>query len=219
MGLKQVVIIEDYPLFANALCELARRVMPGCVTCTQNHLYDAIEYSKRAHPKLIITDLHLADAHGLHILYTLENYNPNTLIIGLTGDNDLIHAYQRQPGDKPFTILSKRESSEHLQNSITLKLRQKGIIDPHMNAQKSEHTATSTEEFGPSFQLTEKQKKVLKHISAGLSNKEIAKQLSISPETVKTHAKDLYEKLNVKNRTQAANLAKQIIEIFRSSQS
>jgi DNA-binding NarL/FixJ family response regulator len=213
-----VVIIEDHPLFANALCDLAKRVIPGCITCIKNRLFNAIEYTKKNSAELIITDLHLADAHGLNILYALENHNPNSLIIALTGDIDLIHAYQQQPGNKPFTILSKRESSEQLQNCIGLKLRQKGIIQSQTTAQQAENKLTLTDENGSSFQLTDKQKKVLQHISEGLSNKEIAKQLSISPETVKTHAKDLYEKLNVKNRTQAANLAKELLELAQPNQ-
>jgi DNA-binding NarL/FixJ family response regulator len=57
-------------------------------------------------------------------------------------------------------------------------------------------------------ELTPKQKEVLKLMGLGLSNKEIARELAVSPETIKTHAKDLFGRLGVKNRTQAASISK-----------
>jgi len=52
--------------------------------------------------------------------------------------------------------------------------------------------------------LTAREIEMLKFLSAGKSNKEIARDLGLSPNTVKTHLANLYEKLGVKNRTQAA---------------
>ncbi len=54
-----------------------------------------------------------------------------------------------------------------------------------------------------SKRLTEREKEIYKELSKGKTNKEIATTLFVSVNTVKTHLKSIYRKLNVKNRTQA----------------
>jgi LuxR family maltose regulon positive regulatory protein len=58
--------------------------------------------------------------------------------------------------------------------------------------------------------LTERECQVLRLISAGLSNQEIAQELYVSINTIKTHTRNAYSKLNVRNRTQAVNRAKEL---------
>jgi DNA-binding CsgD family transcriptional regulator len=58
--------------------------------------------------------------------------------------------------------------------------------------------------------ITPRELTVLQHVAAGLSNKEIAAQLKVSPETVKTHISRLFEKLGAKRRTDAINRAREL---------
>ena len=58
--------------------------------------------------------------------------------------------------------------------------------------------------------LTRREVEMLTHLSEGKSNKEIARTLNVSPNTVKTHLANLYEKLSVKNRTQAVTRARDL---------
>jgi ATP/maltotriose-dependent transcriptional regulator MalT len=62
---------------------------------------------------------------------------------------------------------------------------------------------------GVSGSLSQRQQDVLKLIGSGLSNKQIALSLNIAPETVKSHAKSIFAKLEVKSRTEAAVRAQQ----------
>ena len=55
-----------------------------------------------------------------------------------------------------------------------------------------------------SFSLSEREREVLKFVARGLSNKEIAVSMSISPSTVKRHVENILKKLHVKNRVEAA---------------
>jgi len=65
----------------------------------------------------------------------------------------------------------------------------------------------------PSSMLTNREKEVLLHVQMGRTNKEIAQRLCITCNTVKTHMDKIFNKLNVKNRTQAAITANQILTL------
>ena len=56
----------------------------------------------------------------------------------------------------------------------------------------------------PEYPLTSREMQVLRHVSMGLSNREVGKALEISVETVKEHVQNILRKLNVNDRTQAA---------------
>jgi DNA-binding NarL/FixJ family response regulator len=58
--------------------------------------------------------------------------------------------------------------------------------------------------------LSAREREILRYISAGLTNREIADTLVISPETVKKHTASIYSKLGVGNRTEAADRARQL---------
>lgn len=60
------------------------------------------------------------------------------------------------------------------------------------------------------LEITEREYETLEHLAAGLSNKEIARRLGVSPNTVKTHLARIYEKLEVSRRTQAIQKAKDL---------
>ena len=61
-----------------------------------------------------------------------------------------------------------------------------------------------------SLGLTGQEMRVLEHLAAGRSNKEIARLLGLSPNTIKTHLANVYAKLSVNRRTQAVNLARDL---------
>jgi DNA-binding NarL/FixJ family response regulator len=68
-------------------------------------------------------------------------------------------------------------------------------------------TGDGSEEPTGSIVLTQREKEILKAIIDGLSNKEISDSLFISIETVKSHVKSIYQKLHVRNRVEAAQVA------------
>jgi LuxR family maltose regulon positive regulatory protein len=58
--------------------------------------------------------------------------------------------------------------------------------------------------------LSERELEILNYIAKGLTNPEIASRLFLSPHTVKVHTRNIYQKLNVNNRTQAATKAREL---------
>ena len=88
--------------------------------------------------------------------------------------------------------------------------RQTGCADAFaLLAQRAKTNSEFGEEVNPLDVLTKRELQILNFIARGANNEDIAKKLSLSPVTVKTHASNIFSKLNVKNRTQAALLMMQ----------
>jgi LuxR family maltose regulon positive regulatory protein len=74
-------------------------------------------------------------------------------------------------------------------------------------SESQQHPLTSSSATGP---LSRREGDILKLIADGLSNKEIARDLAIAPETVKSHVKNIFIKLNVERRVQAVSRAQML---------
>lgn len=83
------------------------------------------------------------------------------------------------------------------------------VIHPRMTKKLISYHQQQTESKPNENDLTRREKEVLSELVKGLSNKEIAKSLSISDKTVKIHINKIFKKLNVKSRTQAVIYAVQ----------
>jgi ATP/maltotriose-dependent transcriptional regulator MalT len=86
------------------------------------------------------------------------------------------------------------------------------VIEKHIRVNPSESFIVNEEELKRTG-LSRRELEVLEFMARGLSNKEIAERLFVSENTVKTHASRLFEKLDVKRRTQAIEKAKRLILI------
>ncbi len=105
---------------------------------------------------------------------------------------------------KVASIMIKDATASEILNAINAVLS--GLTCNHQQVQKVLHEYNS--KYTTDKIPTTRQLDVLKHIYKGLSNKEIAEQLSIRPDTVKEHVKALFVKFEVRNRTELSNKAK-----------
>jgi DNA-binding NarL/FixJ family response regulator len=87
--------------------------------------------------------------------------------------------------------------------------RSLGMSKPINLTQTFSSEATSAAEFAPE-PLSEREQEVLQWLAAGVSNREISQRLYITENTVKRHVYNIFGKLNVRNRTQAAMRARRM---------
>lgn len=216
----EIIIVEDHPLFAAGLREMAEDLIPNCSVLCENSLQSALDALQNNQPRLIISDLNLGDASGFDILDTLRSRSPDSIVVGITGDCELL-ARQSNPAhsddaDSPTgalngLLLAKTDSMEQIFQQLFSQLQ---VVNSDCTVPRKDRGDGTPAHRGPlpqSLTLTRKQRQVLGLISEGLSNKEIARRMLVSPETVKSHAKSLFKQLGVKNRTQAASRIKRLL--------
>jgi NarL family two-component system response regulator LiaR len=164
----------------------------------------AVEKVNQFTPDIVLMDLVMPEMDGIEATQKIIAVHPGIKVIVLTSfseDDKVFSAIKAgavgyllkdvSPPDLAKAIQAVHSGETHLHPDITKKLMNQ-FVNP-----KSES------ETGPE-DLTPRELEVLQFIAQGLSNKELAIELTISEKTVKTHLSSIYSKLNLSDRTQAA---------------
>lgn len=214
MPSNQILVIEDHPLFATGIKDLVEFVATNAEILCAASISHAKELLNRNSPALIITDLRLPDAQGQEVIDTLTQLNPNLPMLIMSGDEQLLNSVTPSQ-HAPSWTLSKSEGFEQTSSVLLEALTRAGVqVQWRPNALSNRQTNGEhiTGRMGQNngIQLTHKQQQVMHYLASGLSNKEIARKLDLSPETIKTHLREIFTRMNVKNRTQAVSLYRKI---------
>ena len=190
-----VVIVDDHPTFGMGLAALISS-QPDMVVKRE---FDAAEELLTAwaprYADVVLMDLRMPGMGGVEATLALLSREPDARVIVLTTfdtDEDIFRAIQS--GAKSFLL--KDMSTALVVGTIRDVHRGEGklpeVVASRLGARERRQT------------LTERENEVLVSLVKGRSNKEISKALFISEETVKSHLKTLFSKLDVHDRTEAA---------------
>jgi DNA-binding NarL/FixJ family response regulator len=163
---------------------------------------------------MVLLDLFMPGAHGFDLLQSVCDLRPEIPVIVLSASEDPGH--MRQALDYGAAGYIPKSSSPAVILSALQLIRAGGIyVPPHMLNPAGQNRLGRTEALKPSDELdraglTERQLEVLSLLGEGKSNKEIARTLQLSENTVKIHVRDVLKALGVNNRTKAAMLAREL---------
>jgi DNA-binding NarL/FixJ family response regulator len=167
-----------------------------------NNGQEALGLVKKLNPQVVLMDLLMPVMDGVSAIRAVKKDYPDIEVVALTSvleDRLVIDAVEAGAAG----YLLKESGPEELIEAI--RAAAKGEVRLHPKAQKRLIKEVRTPEMRES--LTERETETLRLIAKGLSNKEIAEQLSVSEVTVKTHVSSILSKLNLQSRTQAALFA------------
>jgi DNA-binding NarL/FixJ family response regulator len=166
----------------------------------------AVLLARQDKPDVILMDINMPVLNGLQAIKILKEENSNCKIIVLTLHQDREYLFRTiQLGCEGY-VLKDAESSVLIE-AIRSVYQEKTYIQPNMTGElvKEFNRITLIEQDNSiTKNLTNREIEVLKLITDGLINKEIAKKLFISEKTVKNHISNIFKKLDVNDRTQAA---------------
>lgn len=205
----KIVIVDDHVLFREGLAAIIRREPDIEIAGMAGTVQEAVETAHSVKPDIVLMDFNLPDGSGVEATRTILEEFPACKVIFLTmseQDDDLFAAIRSgakgyllknmQPIDLVAAIRSVQDGESALARGMTLRLMDE-LSRSENNARPSENT------------LTLRELDVLRAIATGMSNQEIGKQLYISENTVKFHVHSLLAKLNLTDRKEAANFARE----------
>jgi len=205
-----VVVADDHGLFRQGLVGLMS-TRPDLVTVVGQAATgrQAIEMARELKPDLVLMDISMPDGTGLQATRTIRAELGNTAVVMLTASDEDEHLQEAVHLGAAGYLL-KSLDAEELFDLIAGVARGEAAITRTMAARLLKGLAAShSEPVHAEDQLTEREIEVLRLVAQGVSNPDIAQQLFITVNTVKTHLRNILEKLQLENRTQAATYAVQ----------
>ena len=207
-----LLIADDHPLFRLALAQAVREVVAEARVDEAGSLREARE-QLAANPgiDLVLLDLHMPDSHGLMGLAALRAEHPDVAVAMISAHDDPV-TIRRALAYGASAFIPKRSDVARLREALRAVLACEDYLPPELRdaVQATPATRQDATTAAQLASLTPQQFKVLVRVAEGQLNKQIADALGISERTVKAHLSALFEKLAVRNRTQAGVLLRSL---------
>src|SRR5690606_17737802 len=207
-----LLIADDHPLFRAALRQAAREAL-GEVELLEAGELDGVLATLDAQPQvdLVLLDLHMPGNHGLAGLAAVRAQYPGVAVIVVSANDDP-RVVRRALDHGAAGYLPKSAGLDELRDAIRTVLACETWLPASLRASvaraaSSPHDADLAARLAS---LSPQQFRVLTLVAEGLLNKQIADRLDVQERTVKAHLTAIFERLGVRNRTQAGVVLREL---------
>ena len=164
---------------------------------------DCLEKLKTCKPDVLLLDINMPKKNGLEVLQCINKSNLKVKVLVLTVHNEVEYLIKAVDIGVDGYILKDSESAE-LKKAIFAITKGENYIQPDLIPALNSKMIEKNSDKDKIDSLTKREFEVLKLLAVGMYNKEIAEELNISERTVKNHVSNIFKKLEVTDRTQAA---------------
>jgi DNA-binding NarL/FixJ family response regulator len=206
----RVLLADDHALFREGLAGIIRAQPDMQVVGEANDGLEAFIKVQELKPDLILMDVQMPGMDGIEAVRQIKQVLPETIIVMLTvrGDDDMLFNALKN-GAQGYLL--KEIRSQDLLEMLRGALRGEAALSPNLAGRVLMEfrrlSKGSIPEKDGEDELTEREQQVLMQVSKGATDKEIAAELNISLNTVKTHIRNILSKLHVRTRREAAKAA------------
>lgn len=166
-------------------------------------------------PEVLLLDINMPRKNGIQVLEQLKKQKIGVKVLILTVHNEVDYLIKAVDIGVDGYILKDSESAE-LKKAINSVIQGENYIQPSLIPSLNNRLVTRDVDKEKIDSLTKRELQLLIQVASGLSNKEIATSLDISERTVKNHISNIFKKIDVSDRTQAAVFAikNDLIKLF-----
>lgn len=194
----RVLVVDDHPLMRDGIVSTIDSEPDMTVVAQASNGLEAIECFERYRPDVTLMDLKMARMDGVTAIETICRAHPGARILVLTtykGDVQALRALNAGACGYLLKSMIRKELVDALRKA---RLGGRQIVS-EVAAEIGLHALDEP--------LSSREIEVLKEVSAGRANKQVAAHLELSEETVKTHMRNILAKLNARDRTHAVMIA------------
>lgn len=195
-----VFLADDHPLFRAGLRLSLNDTDEIEVVGEAENSFAAVEKIKANPPDIVLMDVDMPGLSGIAAIRMLRSVIPDLKVLMLSTYNDTAYIRQAMRAGAAGYVL-KSVGIDELKHIIRSIHANQPVVSAYL-ANLSVDFPSSEEK--PQTNLTRREEEVLKYIVQGRGNKEIAAELFVSVETIKSHVSNIYKKLKVKNRIEAS---------------
>lgn len=201
-----VMLVDDHKMLREGIKQLLEFDSEIVVSRQASNAEECISVLKEYTPDVLLLDINLPDMTGLQLLKEIRKKNKKLKILMLTVHNETEYLIDALDVGTDGYIL-KDSGSDELIRAIKSVYRGVQFIEPSMIPALNFRLVQKETESSMLEEMTRREKEILISIANGCSNMDIAQKLNISERTVKNHITNLFKKIGVKDRTQAAVFA------------
>jgi DNA-binding NarL/FixJ family response regulator len=198
-----VLIADDHPLVREALHRALESEADIQVVAEAGDGEEAVKLASELKPNVAVMDIVMPKLNGIEATRKIKEIAPDTAILILTAyDDDEYVLGLLDAGAAGYLLKSAR--GRDLAGAIRAITSGESVLHPKIIAKLLKRaTIAPAEEHKASDLLSERESEVLKLVTSGMSNKEIAEKLFLSQRTVKAHLTSVFNKLTVASRSEA----------------
>ena len=214
--MNHILLLEDLPEIRTWLKTLVLQVFPGARIAECSRVQDALSQVQHQRFDLALIDLGLPDGSGTDVVAALSESQSSALSVVVTIHDDDEHLFPAlQAG--AYGYILKEQSRELIIEQLQRISQGEPPLSPSIARKVLKHFAAQPKpekDVLPEVSLTERESEVLLRVAKGFTLPEIGVQLGLSRHTIADYVKQIYRKLNVSSRAEAA-LEAQRLGLFR----
>jgi NarL family two-component system response regulator LiaR len=198
-----ILIADDHPLVREALHQSLEGEEDMKVVAEASDGEEAVKLASELKPNVVVMDIVMPRLNGIEATRKIKEIAPDTAILILTAyDDDEYVLGLLDAGAAGYLLKSAR--GRDLVGAIRAIRSGESVLHPKIIAKLLKRATTApVGEHKASDLLSERESEILKLVTSGMSNKEIAEKLFLSQRTVKSHLTNIFNKLNVASRSEA----------------
>lgn len=203
----RLVVVDDHALFRAGLVSLLSQMPELEVVGEAGNGYQALEVVRHTRPDIVLLDVNMPEMGGVETVEALQAFE-NLRVVMLTiskHDEDLFGAIAAGANG----YLLKNSEPEELRRAIVLVAEGKSVLSPEVTGRVMK-AVSSVQGMPEEIGLSKREMEVLDCLAQGKTSAQIASNLFITENTVKTHVRHILEKLEAANRAEAVSRAIQL---------
>jgi DNA-binding NarL/FixJ family response regulator len=202
----RIIIADDHRVFIDGMIALLREFPEMNVIAGAANGEQLIELASIHKPDLILTDIQMPVKDGIEATKEIHKLFPEIHIIALSMVNESIYIKKMLEAGASGYIL-KTVNKDELVSTIRKVATGEKYFSQEVTAQLMNNFSDKNSKASPADVLTKREKEILGLIAQGLTDKEIAGKVFLSPLTITTHRKNILGKLGLKNKVELARFA------------
>ncbi len=198
----RILIVDDHPTLRRGLVALIEDESDLEVCGEADETDQALQMVHQLQPDVVVVDLSLKQGTGLELIEQVKNLNLGIKMLVASMHEESLYA-ERVLRAGAMGYINKQETIDKLVDAIRQIMRGQIYLSERMT-ERVLHRVSDGErlEDDPVNRLSNRELEVFQMIGQGLTTKQIAEKLSLSPKTVETHREKIKTKLNLKNGTE-----------------
>lgn len=209
------MLVDDHVLMREGIKQLLELDGSIEVIAQANNGEECLSILEKAKPQVLLLDINMPGKNGIEVLKEIKGRKLDIKVLILTVHNEVEYLLKAVDIGVDGYILKDSESSE-LKKAINVVLSGESYIQPKLIPFLNQRLMARDQDKDKIDSLTKRELEVLSEVASGMFNKEIAISLNISERTVKNHISNIFKKIDVSDRTQAAVFAikNDLVNIF-----